>query len=488
MPDIRGMERLATGVPGLDTVLNGGLFKGGVYIVEGAPGSGKTILGNQMCFHRAAVGDSTVYITLLAESHTRLIAHLRGMDFFKPELISSSIYYISAFKVLEEHGLSGLLKSIQQSVTARKAAFVILDGLVSAEEFAPSARDFKKFIHELQTVTGMTGCTIVLLSSTERAAVFRPEHTMVDGLFELGDSLVGVQSLRHILVRKMRGTDQLRGRHAVEITNAGIKIRPRIETLLRTQEEHDPAPLVAEPAAFEMSGLDAMLRGGLPAPSNTIVLGPSGSGKTMLGLQFLAAGARRDQPGLYVGFYERPAVMVAKGARLGLGVDDAITRGLLHLFWEAPIEGVLDAVVERVLVAVIQFGIKRLVFDGLHGFRHHAEYPDRTRAVFSALANELARRGVTSIFTLETPDLVGPQIEIPIDGVSSLADNLILLRHVELRAQLYRLLSILKIRDRAYDGAIREFRITDRGLIVADTFDSAEQILTGAARSVTEPE
>jgi circadian clock protein KaiC len=158
------------------------------------------------------------------------------------------------------------------------------------------------------------------------------------------------------------------------------------------------------------------------------------------------------------------------------------------MFWEAPIEGVLDAVVERVLVAVIQFGIKRLVFDGLHGFRHHAEYPDRTRAVFSALANELARRGVTSIFTLETPDLVGPHIEVPIDGVSALADNLILLRHVELRAQLYRLLSILKIRDRSYDGGIREFRITDRGLIVADTFDTAEQILTGAARSVPEPE
>ncbi|HEV7557193.1 MAG TPA: ATPase domain-containing protein, partial [Kofleriaceae bacterium] len=304
------MERLATGVPGLDTVLNGGLFKGGVYIVEGAPGSGKTILGNQMCFHRAAAGDSTVYITLLAESHTRLIAHLRSMDFFKPELISSSIYYISAFKVLEEHGLVGLLKSIQQSVTARKAAFVVLDGLVSAEEFAPSAREFKKFIHELQTVTGMTGCTIVLLSSTERAAVFRPEHTMVDGLFELGDSLIGVQSLRHILIRKMRGTDQLRGRHAVEITNAGIKIRPRIETLLRTQEEHDPAPPVSEPAGFDMSGLDAMLRGGLAAASNTLVLGPSGSGKTMLGLQFLAAGARHDQPGLYVGFYERPAMML----------------------------------------------------------------------------------------------------------------------------------------------------------------------------------
>jgi len=482
------MDRIDTGVPGLDTILNGGLFNGGVYVVEGAPGSGKTILGNQICFHRATRGDSTVYITLLAESHTRLIAHLRTMEFFRPELISSSIYYISAFKVLEDSGLEGLLKSIQGAMYSRNATFIVLDGLVSAEEFASSPRAFKKFIHELQTISGMTGCTVLLLSSTERAGEFRPEHTMVDGLIELGDTLIGVQSLRHAQVRKMRGTSQLRGRHALEISSAGIRIRPRIETLLRGPDEDDPAPRPVEQADFGVIGLDAMLRGGLPGGSNTIVLGPSGSGKTMLGLQFLITGARVDRVGLYVGFYERPANLLAKGGRLGLGLDAARERGLLHMFWEAPTEGVLDAVVERVLRAVVELGVKRLCFDGLHGFRHHAEYPERTRAVFSALAYELTRRGVTTLFTLESHELVGSSIELPIEGVSSLADNIILLRHVELRSQLYRLISILKVRDRAYDGAIREFRITDRGIVVADTFDSAEQILTGTARIVVEPD
>lgn len=477
-----------TGVPGLDTILNGGLFKGGVYIVEGPPGSGKTIFGNQICFHRAARGDSTIYITLLAESHTRMIAHLRAMEFFRPELIASAIYYISAFKVLEEGGLDALLHSVQESVHARKAGFVVLDGLVSAEEFSSSSRAFKKFIHEIQTISGMTGCTVLLLSSTERAAGFRPEHTMVDGLIELGETAVGVQSLRHVVVRKMRGTRQLRGRHALEVSSAGITIRPRIEALLAGPDEDDPVPRQVAQANFGVIGLDAMLRGGLPGGSNTIVLGPSGSGKTMLGLQFLSAGARDDQIGLYLGFYERPASLLAKGTRLGLGLEAARERGVLHLLWEPPIEGGLDAVVERVLRTVIERRVVRLCFDGLHGFRHHAEYPERTRAVFSAFADELARHGVTTLFTLEGGDLVGSSISVPIDGVSALADNLILLRHVELRSQLYRLISILKVRDRAYDGAIREFQITDRGVVVADTFDSAEQILTGTARTVSEPE
>lgn len=482
------MARVDTGVPGLDTILNGGLFQGGVYIVEGPPGSGKTILGNQICFHRAGRGDSTIYITLLAESHTRMISHLRSMAFFRADLIASAIYYISAFKVLEDAGLDGLLRSVQDAVHARKAAFVVLDGLVSAEEFAPSARAFKKFIHELQTISGMTGCTVLLLSSTHRAPGVRAEHTMVDGLIELGDTAVGVQSLRHVTVRKMRGTRQLRGRHALEISAAGIKVRPRVEALLAGPDEQDPAPRELAQAGFGVIGLDAMLRGGLPGGSSTIVLGPSGSGKTMLGLQFLSAGARDDQIGLYVGFYERPAGLIAKGTRLGLGLDAARERGVLHLFWEPPIEGGLDAVVERVLHAVAAHKVSRLCFDGLHGFRHHAEYPERTRAVFSAFADELTRRGVTTLFTLESPELVGSAIEIPIDGVSALTDNIILLRHVELRSQLYRLISILKVRDRAYDGAIREFQITDRGVVVADTFDSAEQILTGTARIVPQPE
>lgn len=482
------MGRVDTGVPGLDTILSGGFFKGGVYIVEGTPGAGKTILGNQICFHRAARGDSTIYITLLAESHTRLIAHLRGMAFFRPELITSSIYYISSFKVLEEAGLDGLLKSVQESVYARKASFVVLDGLVSAEEFAPSARDFKKFIHGLQTISGMTDCTVLLLSSTERAAGFRPEHTMVDGLIELGDTLAGVQSLRHVQVRKLRGARQLRGRHAVEISSAGIKIRPRIETLLKPVLEDDVLPQGLPQADFGVPGLDTMLRGGLPGGSATIVLGPSGSGKTMLGLQFLAAGLQHNQVCLYVGFYEKPSGLLAKGARLGLKLAEGRDHGLLHLFWEAPIEGVLDAVVERILHAVAEHKVSRLVFDGLHGFRHHAEYPDRTRAVFSALADELSRRGVTTIFTMESDELVGASIQLPIDGVSALTDNIVLLRHVELRSQLYRLISILKVRDQSYDGAIREFRITDRGIVVADTFDSAEQILTGTARIVVEPD
>ena len=99
MTDPMMIDRVATGVPGLDGVLEGGLLRAGVYLVQGPPGSGKTILGNQMCFAHAAAGGRAVYMTLLAESHTRMLAHMRRMEFFRPELIPEHVHYLSAFTV-----------------------------------------------------------------------------------------------------------------------------------------------------------------------------------------------------------------------------------------------------------------------------------------------------------------------------------------------------------------------------------------------------
>src|SRR5688572_10841776 len=98
MTEDAALPRLGTGVPGLDRVLQGGLFQRSVYLIEGPPGSGKTILGNQMCHYKAAQGAQVVYLTLLAESHARMVGHLRGMSFFRPDLVAKSVHYIGGYK------------------------------------------------------------------------------------------------------------------------------------------------------------------------------------------------------------------------------------------------------------------------------------------------------------------------------------------------------------------------------------------------------
>lgn len=473
------LERVPTGIPGLDPVLHGGFLKGGVYMVQGAPGAGKTILGNQVCFNHARAGGSAVYVTLLAESHTRMLAHMRAMSFFDPHMIPEKVYYVSCFKVLEGDGLEGLLKILRRVTSSRNASLLVLDGLVSAEEASPSPKDFKKFIHELQSITSLTECTALLLGSTERPSGFRPEHTMVDGILELSDDLSKLRAVRHLQVRKMRGADPVRGKHTLQITDDGITISPRIETR-QTPRTGAPEP-ADERMAFDIAGLDRMLQGGLPGHSTTMLLGPSGSGKTTLGLQFLAAGARAGEPGVYFGFYERPHQLLSKSDRLGLELSQLQARGLLDFVWQPPVEGVIDVLAQKLLETVQRAGARRLFLDGLQGFEVAAEFPERTRDAFSALTDELACQGVTTLYSVETRDLFGPRIEVPLHGVSAVTQNIVLLRHVELNAQLYRLISILKLRDSAYDSTIREFRITERGVSVADTFNAANHVMTGNA-------
>jgi circadian clock protein KaiC len=97
----------------------------------------------------------------------------------------------------------------------------------------------------------------------------------------------------------------------------------------------------------------------------------------------------------------------------------------------------------------------------------------------TALANELGVLEVTTIYTAETRNLIGAIIEGPTIGLSTIAENLILLRYVEMTSQLRRLISVVKVRDSDFDSSLREFRITATGIEIAHRFDSAEAILSG---------
>jgi circadian clock protein KaiC len=471
------LERVPSGIRGLDTILNGGLLKGGVYIIQGPPGSGKTILGNQICFNHVASGGRAVYVTLLAETHARMMANLRSMRFFTLAPIPESLYYVSAFRVLEEQGLSGLLDVVRREVRAHKTSLLLLDGLVAAEEVAGSAREFKKFIHELQVLAGIVNCTMLLLTNGSNGA--HPEHTMVDGLIELIDQSVALSAVRELRVSKFRGSKCLRGWHSFRISEEGITIYPRIEALLvRPSTE---AVREDKKVSTGTERLDEMLHGGLLCGTTTMLLGPSGTGKTTLGLHFLSTSSR-EEPGLLFGFYETPERLIANAARLGLSLPQRVKRGEVEILWQPPTEDLLDGLGERLLDAVRRRGVRRLFVDGLRGFQEAAIHKDRLLHFFTALANELRALGVTTVYTSEAQQIIGADVHAPLQGISSIVENLIVLRFIELRTQLYRVLSVMKVRGTSYDSSLREFSITERGVEISDTFESAEALLIGVAR------
>jgi len=478
---VQPLTRFASGIPGLDLVLGGGFFAGGVYIFEGEPGAGKTILANQTCFHVAKDGKRVLYVTLLAESHSRLLQHLQTLNFFDPDTIPERLTYVSGFASLEEGGLRALLELVRKELRAQHATLIVLDGFAAVTESAASDREFKKFVHELQVHAGLASCTFFLLSSgvSGEFGTVQPVHTMVDGLVRLTDRAFGVRAERELRVQKFRGSRYLRGVHTFDITDDGIRVYPRLESV---------SPDLADAGNGDRlsSGiprLDEMMGGGFKRGSVAMFLGPTGVGKTTLGYRFLASSSA-DEKGLLYSFYETPKRALAKADGVGLPLRDLVERGDVELAWQSPVEGAYDAIGLAILEQVDRLGAKRVFIDGFNAIQQAAAYPERVPHFFAALGRALRARGVTAAFSAELRAVYAPQIEAPMQGISPLVENLLLLRFVDLQSEIRRVVSVLKLRDSDFDPRIRELLITGKGLEIGESFGGEEAILTGVARRV----
>ena len=470
------LARTQSGIAGLDTILGGGFMLGGMYIIRGSPGTGKTILTNQICFHHVASGGQALFVTLLSESHARMTAHLRNLSFFDENRIPDQLAYVSGYNAMREGGLEELSKLLRREILRRRSTMLVIDGVVSAQASAPSDAAFKEFIHDLQEIALAADCTMFLTTNTSKEA--SPEQTMVDGLIELTDQIYGWHAESDLQVRKFRGSGFLRGRHSYRITDAGISVHPRIEALFAKPSLPNEAGVGR--TSMGIDKLDGMFRGGLPIDSTTMVMGPSGIGKTTMGLHFLSRSSEAE-PGLMFGFYETPARLSAKASVMFPSLRQYFDSGAVEVLWQTPRGDPLDAYSERLLEAVRRRNVRRVFIDGLAAFQNATIDPSRIGSFFSALAIELRHLGVTTVYSLEVPDILGTSIRVPVEDVSGLAENLILLKFMAQRSRMHRQIALLKVRDSDFDASLHQFVITSNGIQIEDISESARDLLSDHA-------
>jgi circadian clock protein KaiC len=457
---------LETGIPGLDTILSGGLLQGGLYLIEGYAGTGKTILGFQCGLNYARRGDRIVVVTLLSESHGRLIDHLRNFDFFDGSLIARSFLLLSGYGAAKE-GLPSLLRLLAETLMRERPRLLIIDGFSGTRAFAGDDQDYAHFLLELSALVGAAGCTSLLLATLGKDH-HAPQRALVDGIIELSTSAFGVRRIRELDVLKFRGADPIVGRHTFEIRKSGLHVYPRFEAVRTRRPTQDHLP--KQKLAFGIPQLDAMLRGGVCDNSTTTVLGSPGVGKTALGLKFLEEGVRRGERAMYFGFYEQRERLLAKATGMGIHLNDAVESGLLTVHWCAPLEMLLDEVVERLLDFVTAQEPTRLVLDGMDGLRDAVVNAERNQPLTAALLHELKSRGLTTLVTEELP------LFFEESGATSrsapFVENIFYLRYVEQGRHMQRLLSVIKIRDGDHDSTIRPYTISATGFVLSDAPES----------------
>lgn len=457
------LTRVPTGIPGVDTIIRGGLFKGGIYIVSGVPGAGKTIFANQICFNWVKTGKRALYVTLLAETHGRMLAQMRELSFFDASKLGTQMKYLNGFNSAETSGLEGLLGLLRTAVRDHNADLLVLDGMLTASALAKSSVDYKKFINELQTWVAMLGCTVLFLTSTSTplGEYSQPEHTIVDGIFDLRIGRLGVIVERQFTVAKFRASGFVEGTHTYVIDERGLNVFPRLEANVQPRP---PGRGNSEKIKIGIRGLDKILGGGVARGSSTVLFGPSGVGKTILGLQYLVHGSEQDEQVIHLGFFERPRDLTEKGDRLGLEISRRCEQGQLHIIWKNPAEQLLDQIGYELLEKVDATGATRVFIDGLAGMKH-ATSDKRFPGFFATLVEELATRGVTVMMTEESRELFVQEVEIPTPGVSAIFHNIFFLRHLDDGPRgLRRILTVMKTRDSDYDRRPHEFEITGTGV------------------------
>ncbi len=307
------IRRLATGVPGLDNLLGGGLPEFSFNLIAGTPGTGKTTLAHQIMFAQATPDNRALFFTVLGEPALKMLRYQQQFDFFDFSKVNESIRFVNLSTDLMEGKFDCVLSRISDEVKAFAPSLVFVDSfrsvVQSLKHESPGVPELQRFIQQLgMQMTSWQATTFLIGEYLTTEAESSPVFTVADGILWLTQNLHRNSMVRKIQVVKMRGQDHASGLHTFRITNDGIRIFPRaMVTRGTTVSPKDQLATDKDRVPMGVPGLDDMLGGGLPAGYSLLVVGPSGSGKTIMATEFLAEGASRGEPGVIAAFEKSPS-------------------------------------------------------------------------------------------------------------------------------------------------------------------------------------
>jgi len=467
------LNRIATGVAGLDMVLGGGLERGASAVLAGAPGTGKTVLAEQICFSVATRKHRAAYYTTVSEPHTRLVGHLESFAFFDAQALGSRVEHIhlgSFFQPGRSGGLEAVLAEVTRKVLDEEPAIVVIDSAKMLRDFA-SEFGLRAALYDLSSKIAHTDTVLLLVGEyTAEELAGSVEFSMADAIVQLAYELrepVGRRSLR---VVKTRGAASVADRQTFRIGPEGIRIFPRIETLTM--------PSTARPAARVRSGipgLDEVMAGGMRQGDSALVMGPSGVGKTTFAVQWLTHALRNGEDGLFVTLQDSPDHLTEMASVFGWDIAAALASGQLDISYIPAGDLDMDVMADTVRASLATRPVRRVVVDSLGELILATREWDRFPAYLRSLIRMVQGAGSSLLLTNETSaSQAGTE---SVDRLMFLFDNVIDLRYVERAAELGRALNVDKMRNGAQQMTMRAYTITSDGIAVGDVIEGVSGLL-----------
>jgi circadian clock protein KaiC len=471
------INRLSTGVPGLDEILGGGLPEFSFNLIAGLPGCGKTTLAHQIMFALANPERPAIYFTVLGEPPIKMLRYQQQFDYFNSASVNRSIRFINLSDDTLTGDLDVVLQRIITEVQSHGAGLVFVDSfrsvvLASTTKSNPQ-NNLQHFVQQLGMAMTSWQATTFLIGEYFVENDANPVFTVADGLIWLRQSVQRNSMVRKLEIMKMRGQPNLPGLHTFRISNAGIEVfAPAAAGDAQGIKKNE----TTSGARLQMGVpcLDQMLGGGLPRGYSLLVAGPSGSGKSILAAAFLAEGARCGEKGVIAAFEQRP------NRSRNRTVADLIASGAVGLVDSRAPDLSIDEITHLLLKEIDRLKATRVVIDSLSGFELALAptFRDDFRESLSRLVTVLSSAGVSVLMTSELEDRY-TDLRFSPYGTAFLTDAIIVQRYIEVNSRLLRMLAVVKVRASAHSNELRAFTIDDQGIRIGEMLEDQEGLLGG---------
>lgn len=476
--DHRVLDRISTGISGLDDILGGGLTPQRLYLVEGSPGAGKTTLGLQFLLDGLARGESGLYITL-SETTDELIAVAQSHGW---DITPLAIYELAGEDDLDvdaqqsvfhpsEIELGETTRKVMDRVDELRPVRVVFDSLSEVRLLAQNPLRYRRQILALKQFFAARACTVLLLDD-KTSQSDQHLHSIAHGVISLEQIARDYgKERRRVNILKMRGIRFRGGYHDYALDTGGITMYPR---LVAAEHVRDFVPMVSSSGSDDF---DALLGGGLIRGTNTLIVGPSGIGKTTLSTRCLLSALERGEKAAYYLFDEGLGTFFARSTQLGLDLRPYLASGQLTMCHFDPAELSPGEFAQKLRDAVEQDSTRFMVIDSLNAYLQAMPGEHFLTLQMHELLSYLNQQGVTTIMILGQHGLMA-EGRTDVD-LSYLSDSTVLMRFFESRGMVRRAISVIKSRTAQHAQTIHELQLGQGGVRIGAPLDGFEGVLTG---------
>lgn len=477
------LERMLTGIEGLDSILEGGLTTNRSTLIAGTSGSAKTVLAVQFLAEGIMqYGEPGIFVTL-EESPQDLRNNMAGFGWNIEEwerqgkwaFVDASPRGRDQAVIAGEFDFGALIARVKHAankVGAKRASIDTLAAIfIQFKDVDIVRRELLLLVEALKELSITSLITVERLQEYGPISRFGVEEFVTDNVIVLRNPMENERRRRTLEVLKLRGANHNKGEFPFVVsTGRGIAAIPLSSIELKQLSSK-------KRVTSGNDALDQMCSGGFFRDSVILISGATGTGKTLFTTQFLHGGVQKGERCLLFAFEESCDQLFRNADGWGVDFREMENSGLLKVVCMYPeVRGLEDHLL-AMRETIEEFKPQRIAVDSLSALER-AGHPRGFRELIIGLTSYIKTKEITGLFTATTSTLVGGS-SITESHISTITDTIILLRYVELFGQIKRGITVLKMRGSMHEKEIRELIINEAGMKIHEPFRQLVGVLSG---------